>query len=386
MTKFPKLIFSFFASTGFAVVLILLLLLLTFLGTIAQVEHSLYEVKQKYFESFFLLHEVAGVPIPLPGGYLVMLLFSINLMLGGIVRIREKWRTPGILIAHFGILILLAGAFVSFKYSLNGNMMLYERESSDEFVSSYDWDIEIGQAGVGSDLLLIPQEQFKDLGPKDSRVFSSSTLPFDLTLGSYSSNSKPAKAQEGGAGLGRVVGGYYLNSLPVEKETERNVPGVYASILQDTGETTEAILWGSAMGPFTFSSGGSDWTINLSQRRWKVPFTIVLNKFTKKDHPGTRMPASYESEVTKIEGDSREDIRIYMNHPLRHRGYTFFQSSWGPSNAAPNARLYSVFSVVKNPADSVPLYSCIIISFGLLLHYMQVLVRYLRIESKRRTL
>jgi hypothetical protein len=74
-----------------------------------------------------------------------------------------------------------------------------------------------------------------------------------------------------------------------------------------------------------------------------------------------------------------------MNHPLRHDGYTFFQESWGPGNAAPGDPLFSQFAVVRNPGDQGPLYACIIVSVGLLLHFIQKLLAYMRAETKRRT-
>jgi hypothetical protein len=46
--------------------------------------------------------------------------------------------------------------------------------------------------------------------------------------------------------------------------------------------------------------------------------------------------------------------------------------------------LFSVFAVVQNPADHWPLYSCIIVACGLLIHLLQKLARYLRAENRRR--
>ena len=138
--------------------------------------------------------------------------------------------------------------------------------------------------------------------------------------------------------------------------------------------------------PLTVTAGGEDWTVGLARKRWKVPFTVTLDDFIRELHPGTDMPASFESYITKAEtGQPDEKIHIYMNHPLRYQGYTFFQASWGPQNAGPDTRLFSVFAVVRNPADQVPLVACIIVGVGLTLHFGQRLYTYLRRETKRRT-
>ncbi len=123
--------------------------------------------------------------------------------------------------------------------------------------------------------------------------------------------------------------------------------------------------------------------MKLRKKEFALPFTIRLEDFIHEMHPGTRMASNFESVVTKVEDGSERQINIRMNEPLRHEGYTFFQASWGPQNAGPNQALFSVFEVVRNPADQWPLYACYIISFGLSLHFLQKLYRYLQRERRR---
>ncbi len=178
-----------------------------------------------------------------------------------------------------------------------------------------------------------------------------------------------------------------LQPLADRKQSEEDLAGCYVTAVNKaTGQETEGILWGWSREPLTVHSGEAAWTINLTRKRWQVPFTVTLDKFNHELHPGTNMAASFESEITKREGDSEEAIRIYMNHPLRYNGYTLFQESWGRGTpeTGPDGPLFSVFRVVKNPGDHVPLWSCIIISFGLLVHFLQKLARYLEVENKRR--
>jgi len=90
------------------------------------------------------------------------------------------------------------------------------------------------------------------------------------------------------------------------------------------------------------------------------------------------------SYITKVNPDGgTEKIRISMNEPLREQGFTFFQASWGPADAKPGDPLYSSFAVVRNPADQWPLYACIVVTVGLVLHFGQKLARYIRAESRR---
>jgi hypothetical protein len=46
--------------------------------------------------------------------------------------------------------------------------------------------------------------------------------------------------------------------------------------------------------------------------------------------------------------------------------------------------MFSVFAVVRNPSDQVPLYACIVIGMGLLIHFGRKLVFYLKAEARKR--
>ena len=176
--KILKKVFNFSASFGLTVILLLFLLLLTFLGTLDQVENGLYYTQQKYFNSLYVVHEFFGVvPVLLPGTYLLISLFLGNLICGGIIRIRKNWRRPGILIAHIGIIMILGGAFITFHYSDSGNMRRTGGQASNEFISYTDWAVEIGRPNENDELLIIPQEEFRDLDAGESRTFTRTNSP-----------------------------------------------------------------------------------------------------------------------------------------------------------------------------------------------------------------
>jgi hypothetical protein len=78
-----------------------------------------------------------------------------------------------------------------------------------------------------------------------------------------------------------------------------------------------------------------------------------------------------------------QTVKISMNQPLRESGYTLYQSGFIEPDAG-GGRWWSTFSVVRNPADRVPLWSCLVIAAGLFLHFSQKLVRHVRRETVRR--
>ena len=67
------------------------------------------------------------------------------------------------------------------------------------------------------------------------------------------------------------------------------------------------------------------------------------------------------------------EILIRMNEPLRHRGETFFQADWDK-----DTERGTVLQVVRNPGWTLPYFSCVIVSIGMLVHFGIVLADFLR--------
>ena len=128
---------------------------------------------------------------------------------------------------------------------------------------------------------------------------------------------------------------------------------------------------------------GRRFGIEFRHERYAMPFTIALEDFEKIDHPGIGMPKSFSSDVKVTEAGSSRDLTISMNEPLRSGGLVVYQASWGPSNARPGDPLFSTFAVVRNPADQYPLYACIVIAIGMLLHFSRKLLRHMSLEARR---
>ena len=371
-----RALFRFFASTGLSVALLLLLMLLTFLGTLAQVDRGLYAAQREYFGSLFLVHRLFGVfPVPLPGAYLLLALVFVNVVCGGIVRVRKGWKQAGVLIAHVGILLLLAGGFVTFHYSLEGHVTLYEGDAANTFQSSRAWELVIARTDADGSATehIVPEKDFADLGGARTRTFFAQGVPFEITASGYVRNAR--QSAEGAP----------LETLPAADEPAENIPGVCVSVSAPGAETVhQAVLWGMSPTSWAAPLEGGEWTIQLRRRTWPLPFTLRLDKFTRELHPGTQIPKVFMSEVTQIDGDSEQAFRIAMNEPLRHGGYAFYQASWGPPDAGPNDPLFSSLAVARNPADPIPLYASTVICFGLLVQFLLKLAAYLKAESRAR--
>ncbi|PIE21930.1 MAG: hypothetical protein CSA62_15045 [Planctomycetota bacterium] len=392
LSKNPlQLLLGFFSSLGLSILLLIFLGLLTYFGTMAQVEIGIHNAQKRYFESLYLVEWIGGrIPLLLPGGYLVMTLLTINLIVGGVFRMRWNWRRLGVLIAHLGIAFLFVSALVKDLASHEGYLSLYEGEKAAHFQSYTEYELAITerQADGSWKEQIIPEAQLKDLLGSKSRTFSSKDLPFSLTVSHWFENCRPTQSAKGHL-LPASDGEFALVPLPSEVKAERNIPGALLRI-RDKADKQERreLLFGlqdpvslQNWKPIYHESGGKAYAIELRQRLFPLPFELELEDFHHEFHPGTRMPKSIESYVFTREDGVQEKHHIWMNHPLRKEGFVLFQTNWGPKDDS-KGPFWSVFSIVHNPSDQWPTISCIIITLGLLLHYGVMLVRFIRREAQ----
>lgn len=372
----PARLFAFFGSFGLAVVVLSFLLLLTWLGTISQVDMSLYDVQKKYFDSWFLLQEVGPIKVPLPGAFLLMAILLVNLTIGGLVRLRKGWRTAGVAVSHFSMLFLLVAGAVSFYFKREGYLKLHEGQSGNRFTSFHDRVIEIAEVGKDGPVLMIHEADFQDLkGGDRSRTFHAASLPFELVVTQYAKNCEAESDAMRPAPAGvRVADGFYLRPQPDAMSAETNFAGVTAVVKEPGGAEKPILLWELATAPVTHrTADGRAFTIALRRQSWELPFSITLNKFTHEKHPGTNTPKVFASDVLKRDPDisQPQPIKIEMNKPLRHEGYTLFQQSyndrWTPDR--PRSEMYSVFAVVSNPSDQWPVWATIMAAVGMTVHF-----------------
>jgi hypothetical protein len=366
------------SSTRTAVVLLLLLFLLTWLGTLYQVDHGLHAAQKMYFDSWYLFQPLWGrLSIPLPGGMLAMLLLFVNLLLGGIIRLCWSAARAGILIGHLGIALMLLAGFVKFYFANEGYLKLDEGESASMYADYYRWEVVISRRQDDGTVreYLIPEEFFKHLGPEDWRRFEHPELPVAIELARFLPNSLPLPKGPMFVAATPVVDGYFLRPEAWNREAESNAAGLYARVAGDPAQ--QGLLWGRDVAPWTVTAGDQRLGVSLRNRLYPLPYSIRLEDFHHEFHPGTQMARVYRSDVT-ILGESQHTQRIEMNEPLRRDGVIMFQASYGPPNARPGQRMYSVFAVVQNPSDQWPLYSCIVIGIGLVWHFSRKLLLYIR--------
>ncbi|MCX8063641.1 MAG: cytochrome c biogenesis protein ResB [Candidatus Hydrogenedentes bacterium] len=372
---------KFLGSYKLSVAILLFLSLVVFLGTLAQTEKGIYDVQRIYFTSIFFVHWLLGIiPLPLPGGGLLLLLLTINLFIGGVLLAPKNIKRPGMLIAHGGVIFLLLGGFWGHLWGKEGLISLTEGENKNWIESTTHWEIYIWK--LTNDNLkpekewTIKETNFSYLKGGLSKTITAPDLPFKIVLMRFIKNAEPHLAIPGSDGN---VQGVYLSPTPLETDEERNLPGIYVEIASNKGNQV-GVLWGGEKCPWIFTVDETNYAIGLRKTREKLPFSITLLKFTKEFYPRTNKPKFFSSEVVCNSGNLEQRAIIKMNEPLRFFGYTIYQASWGTTITNEGEKDYTVLAITKNPAERIPLFSCLIISTGLLIHFTQKIIRYVKVS------
>jgi hypothetical protein len=335
------------------------LMVLLFLGTIAQRDVGLYVAQKKYFGSWII--PIFG--IPLPGGRLTMAVVFLGLIAFFIRHFSLAPRKLGVTVVHFGAIMLLVGGFLTAYFASEGSMVIPEGASSS-YVSDYHARelALVDTSPADHDLVTA----FADPVLKRGHTLSHPTFPGTIEIVDVFRNCDPVRRTGAPPDDAR---GFYRNfdlvRSPPQKEEERNVRG---AILRVAGagpgaDGTYAIMEHQAV-PTRLAMSDGERTLLLRRERTYLPFSLELIDFEKKLHPGTGMAASYKSVVNLHEGGDSRRVVIQMNEPLRLHGYTFYQSSFieGPGSDT------TVLAAVKNVGRTLPYISSLVMCLGLLLH------------------
>lgn len=381
-------LFRVFAGYEVAIVCLFLLFVATFFGTLEQKEMGLYRALRKYFDMHvaFVVPTVNGkvVPLPLPGVFWVSALLFVNLTLGGLVRARKGWKTAGVLISHFGMLFLLVAGAVSHLSKREGVMHVYQGDRSDYARSYTEPSIEIypyDENGERAEPYVVPAKSFRGLGSDDTLTVRLPDLPFDLEvtgflrsseLLEYSRNKDFHQSEP-------VVDGFFLKERKRAKSEERNMSGCYVTVQDKSGkELRKLVLHYAGLEmpmPVTATVDGKRYGFSMVREMWPMPFEVELRKTMGEYYPGTQSPSWFQSDITKVDGESRTNYSIVMNKPMRHGGITLYQASWAPPMQG--GRPSSGFAIVENPSDQWPKYALYVATLGLVLHFGLKLGRFL---------
>jgi ResB-like family len=364
-------------SLKLTIICLSLLMVLVVACTLAQVNLGTFAAVNLYIRALVVWWDVPATEyaIPIfPGGALVGLVLLVNLVAAQLRRLELSWRKSGIWIVHAGLILLFVGEFMTSWFQVETQLAIEEGQTLNYI------------EGKDAELAVIDTTD-----PAHDEVYS---VPESILAGSASvaipgtplsvrvkrflrnadlTNRGPADPPSfATAGVGTAV--TVTELPPVTMDNQINRVTAYVEPVAG-GRSYGTWLVSNALGaPQSFTHEGRTYTLAIRPRRYYLPYTVTLKKFSHDVYPGTDIPKNFSSLVhlsNPSRGEER-DVLIYMNQPLRYDGKAFYQASFGKGDTL------SILQVVENPGWLIPYISCVLVALGLIVHFALSLRRGLR--------
>jgi hypothetical protein len=299
-------------------------------------------------------------------------LWFANLVAAFVYQFKWDRKSLGILISHAGLIVLLFGQFLAQTLSKESDMPLEIGQSSNFSESPRDLELALIDTSNSDydEVTAIPATLLSQEG-----VISPPRLPFTLVVRKYFPNAQLGMASQANTpvatrGVGMRIA--VQEVAPVSSDDDANMTTALVEV-KDTSRSFGVWLVSIGLGaPQSFNVDGKDYKIFLRHKRTYYPFTLTLKDFHHDIYPGTDIPKNFSSLVHLSNPDRRDsrNALIFMNHPLRYEGKTFYQASFG------NNDHLSVLQVVDNPAAVTPYIACSMVILGLAIQFLSHLVTF----------
>lgn len=395
MNSTIKRVLAPIASLKLTVCLLAAAMVLVLAGTCAQIDADIWTVQHRYFHSWlayvpfqlFLPRPRPGAAsfpggFPFVGGYTLIVLLLANLLAAHTVRFKFTWKRSGILLIHFGLILLLVGEIVTSRFAREGQMQIDEGASLNYTEDTHFTELSVVDRTPADhdNVVVIPSAALK----RGAEV-RDAKLPFAVRVDDYYANSQilgPAQAGKradpratAGAGQKLTVLSMPLFSGAGDDAEKGNVPSAYVTLAAPDGKPLGTYLVSYFLGgPQEVKVGDKSYWIQLRPKRYYKPYTVELLKFTHDRYVGTDTPKNFASLIRLTDPSHNVDreVKIWMNHPLRYGGDTFYQQSFLNNDKT------TVLQIVHNPGWTMPYFACAIGALGLLIHFGMHLVGFLR--------
>ncbi len=325
-------------------------------------------------------------------------LAGLVLLVGCVMLFKKR---GGIVLIHFGVGLMMLGELFVGLFAVEEQMQIPEGRTAN-----FARDIRAVELAVVDDS--DPDEE-KVVAVPGSRLAEGEKidvedLPFEIHVLKYFRNANlldPDKAQEenlatAGNGL-RFVATEARPASGADSMGAVDMAAAYVRLVPKSGpEDAKTYLLAQQFGdgeltvganrPEEVRVGDTDYKVSLRFKRNYKPYTLRLLDIRKEDYIGTATPRDYSSYVHLVDaenGTDRDDIRIWMNNPLRYAGETFYQSSYGTDVFG---REVTTLQIVTNTGWMIPYVACMLVVVGMGAHFGSTLFRFLnRIERTEPT-
>ena len=378
------------ASVRLTVALLSLSMVLIFFGTLDQVEYGIWHTQKLYFESFLVIWKypqtwpiytyLGWIHIPMLGGYAVGGLLLANLLAAFFSRFKFSVTKLGINAIHLGLILLLMSELLTDFLSVESQMTIIEggRSNYSQTVRENELVI-IDRSGTSQDIVhsisaskLKPGVQISI--PKNDLEIKVIAFYKNSILGRGTEQQVQRLATHGAGAKMNIL------ATPTQidyAEDAINTTTAYIEVhykKEVLGTWLVSNVIDERFPAQKFQAGEKNLEIAMRYKRHYYPFEIELLDFSHEKYPGTDIPFNYSSKVIAHHQETGTDQQalIYMNHPLRYNGLTFYQASFMPDETA------TILQVVRNPGWLLPYISVLMMGAGMSFQFSLHFTKFLK--------
>ena len=359
-------------------------MLLVFLGTLAQVHLGIHAVQARYFQSLFIFWSPPGaswkIPV-LPGGYLLGTVLLVNLIAAHAVRFQLTRKKLGIILLHFGVILLLIGQLLTGLFARETQMRIDEGQTLGYSEAPREVELAvIDKTDPNFDQVVAIPETLLARGD----TIQNPALPFTLKIRQFMGNAHLAtRSQESQAPPSIATTGFGTKIVVAEsprtvKDDERDLSAAFVEIDGVQGPLGTWLVSNAIPDPQGFTVNGHTYELVMRQRRFYKQFALTLLDFAHDRYAGTDIPKNFSSRVRLVDFERNEnrEVLISMNDPLRYRGFTFYQSGFDNNDKT------TILQVVQNPAMLLPYIACGLVALGLVVQFSMHLFGFVRKRAR----
>ncbi|MCM8532352.1 MAG: cytochrome c biogenesis protein ResB [Lentisphaeraceae bacterium] len=303
-------------------------------------------------------------------------------------------KRAGIVILHFGIILLLVAELVTAFYATEGTMTIAEGDSVSFVDVSREFELAISEPGLlgkSEKSITIPEFYFDKVG--EWQTLDGVPMQFKVLKWFPNADVKGRSTNdESFSGLGKEYKLAAVKESNGVEEARVSLPGMIVEFksLDGSKELGKYIL-SHRMYIEKNPAFSQDITIDGKVKKLMLrnkrdylysigstqPVEIKLIDFRHDTYLGTSVAKNFSSLINLEDKEKEIDrkVLISMNNPLRYTGRTFYQQSFAPDESG------TVLQVVHNPGWMIPYLCCVIVGVGMLFQFLLTLIKFSRRQA-----
>ena len=309
------------ASLRLTVILMTLAMVLIFVGTIAQTRIGVWRAVDSYFRApiawvdpgMFVpgdSGEDLGVRFPIPGGLTIAALMVINLLAAHVTRFKATRKRVGVLALHAGLIVLLAGEFVTGFLAEEGLMSIDEQSSSSYIEDVRDVELAvIDPSDPERDRVVSIPGALLAEADRNGETISDSRLPFTVEVDRWMPNAALFHAHEStpaSMGIGLEARAEPRPQVTGVEGAQTDTPAAYVTLRRDGQRLGTWLVSAALLDAQRVGVDGQAYGLSLRYRRTYLPFALHLNDFRHDIFAGTSIAKNFSSDVRIVDPRPRD--------------------------------------------------------------------------------